>query len=67
MAIHCPTSNLSFIFGLSMWIVMSSIGSTVGSQLIRVDKFLMKDTNCKIVEVITQPCMNSISLSLVLC
>ena len=29
MAIHCPTSNLSFIFGVAMWIVMSSIGSTV--------------------------------------
>ena len=43
-----------------MWILMSSIGSTV-VKLIRVDKFLIiKDTNCKIVELIGQPFMNRV-------
>ena len=59
LPIHSPTSNLSFMSGVSMWIVMSSIGSTVLSQLIRVDRFLIiKDTNCKTVDGIRQPCMN---------
>ena len=33
MAIHCSTSNLPFISGLSMWTVMSSIGWTAVNSL----------------------------------
>ena len=58
MAIHCPTSNLSFHVD---WNVINWFNS---SQLIRVDKFLIiKDTNSKTVEVISPEWTESISCS----
>ena len=57
-------SNLAFISGLSMWTVMSFIGSTAVNSLELTNfSFLIKDTNSKVAEwTESSSCSHKISL-----